>query len=1553
MSKFLSDADVFGAPVAKKEATQTPKPLSDEEVFGTKKPKVDAIDADASSVVNRVGNSLKTGVNSMVSNVSGLADMVLGIPGQALGIGAEQGARLVGAATGETRKQSAQSGAAIKHKLAEHPLNILSSPTKKLMHALGYKPGYDESDVAKAMETFSSWLDKGGEWVEQKTKGIILKEDFAALADQAMLGGGVHGVSATVKAVQKRPDLGTGNRAGYDAAAQREAAFREKQAASAAEAQAKQDAWAEKYSTKEGAETARAESQAKWAQQYKPPVVDERFPAARVEKSRMTEGQVMGEAPPTITAALEKVRAGQGFDLTAAEKVALRGLETSESPLVLPERFRDAKGAANPRLLAGLSAIGLGTILGQYFDPEEGAGMMIPFLGAGAVKGKGGMWHPDAVERLAAPLAERLKQGNYGAVLTDDAPALAEQFKPVQAKVDGMIRNYLNKHAGTATDPLKDVEVPLGMSTARWEALTDAAIAGETVKGPKGPEKQWGLAAGAMPGATMRKAMEGYLSHVGDYLLENVSPDKLAQYDLVRAVKETQKWDAEKAKKMNSVEGRMEGTTPFKEYPDGFKWVEVKSPDALKREGDVMGHCVGGYCDYVENGDAKIYSLRDAKGQSHVTIELQPTRDPVFNALPSELQLELHERAHKLHPEIKGGGWPIGNEAYVATMEKLLKEPRYQEALKGAAAEDIVQIKGKQNRAPSSDYLPYVQDFVKSGKWGEVGDLENSGLVRKDDIAGKAAPVYSKMQELLGDNLYVTPEEIAKAEIEARKQLPFYAALDEKLRGQRGSIDPELLKIIGIASVGAGVGTAFGAMAGSEKPIRDAVLGGLAGGMLRAPGAREVIGEAIKTADEFGGLISTRIKNYSPELHHRLIQHEKNVLQKTHQGIADGDAFFVALNKAKNPELDRAILTNDPARIRELVADNPELKKGWGKVQEVLIDLGLQLQKAGRLKSLKEGYFPRIVKDKEGLFAALGKDVSGPLEQKLFEAAKTARRDLTQMEESKIIDDYLKTPGRIGGQAGFTKGRKIGEVTEELQPFYATPTESFHSYVRSATSDIEKAKLFGKNLVEVEKNGQKYINLEDSIGEVIASERAKGKLTGPQLQELTDMLRARFGPGEQGAPGVFQDIRNIANAGLLGNFVSAATQMGDTAFQAVAQDLRSAIRGGAAAAGIKRKVDMKDFGLADHISEEFVSTRKSAKALNTMFKYSLFQGIDRFGKNANLNAALARYERLAQSEKGQAEITRKYGESFGEDLTKLVDELKAGKGGEQVDTLLFHELSRSQPVTKLEVPQKYLENPRGRIAYMLKTYMLKQVDFARREGYNEIAKGNVARGVANLTKLGLVLGVAGATTDMVKDYLLGRKVDFEATDIPMNALKTFGWSEYTMDKARQGKPVEAVSNVVAPPFQMFDEIVRADPKAIRYIPLVGKMLYERTEHGEKAQAKRERREELKRNPQLKEERLNSLDKIDSVDHRDMVFSDTPGHGITNVRELAEERIRRKLEQDPKYERAMRESEFVRERMRKVFKKSWQKNSEGTIDTAQNLRSQAAEAQRRAKRKFYI
>tara|TARA_B100000214_G_scaffold274245_1_gene204391 strand:- start:9776 stop:11968 length:2193 start_codon:yes stop_codon:yes gene_type:complete len=57
------------------------------------------------------------------------------------------------------------------------------------------------------------------------------------------------------------------------------------------------------------------------------------------------------------------------------------------------------------------------------------------------------------------------------------------------------------------------------------------------------------------------------------------------------------------------------------DFKNGFKMVKVP-PEDLSIEGELMGHCVGGYCDGVSKGEIAIYSLRDRRNKPHATIEV-------------------------------------------------------------------------------------------------------------------------------------------------------------------------------------------------------------------------------------------------------------------------------------------------------------------------------------------------------------------------------------------------------------------------------------------------------------------------------------------------------------------------------------------------------------------------------------------------------------------------------------------------------------------------------------------------------------------------------------------------------------------------------------------------------------------------------------------------------------------------------------------------------------------------------------------------------------------
>lgn len=186
------------------------------------------------------------------------------------------------------------------------------------------------------------------------------------------------------------------------------------------------------------------------------------------------------------------------------------------------------------------------------------------------------------------------------------------------------------------------------------------------------------------------------------------------------------------------------GVKLIREYPEnnpkGLRWVDLThegSDDAvealskqLKYEGDTMGHCVGGYCDDVTSGNTKIFSLRDAKGEPHVTIEVAP---PVIDDT-SWYNYAIRGMDPEELEALRAANTAPGQT--VADREAMRKAIEARPDFAGWVASrppEVRQIKGKQNLVPKADYLPFVQDFLTQpyhgGKWAEdIGDLKHLGL---------------------------------------------------------------------------------------------------------------------------------------------------------------------------------------------------------------------------------------------------------------------------------------------------------------------------------------------------------------------------------------------------------------------------------------------------------------------------------------------------------------------------------------------------------------------------------------------------------------------------------------------------------------------------------------------------------------------------------------------------------------------------------------------------------------------------------------------------------
>jgi hypothetical protein len=245
---------------------------------------------------------------------------------------------------------------------------------------------------------------------------------------------------------------------------------------------------------------------------------------------------------------------------------------------------------------------------------------------------------------------------------------------------------------------------------------------------------------------------------------DEIRPDQLNKVTVADAVKSVNdKRVREEQAAIRAMENN-KATKTHKEYPTGYRWVEISAnkdtplPEgwsydparevyidpngqstihnpiyldmqaALEHEGNVMGHCVGSYCDDVWRGNKRILSLRDPKGESHATVEVKPVR-----------------------------GFELGN--YAAD----LPEGEDVAAMKNPPVR-IAQIKGKQDEPVIDKYRSMVHDLVNTGKWHDVDDLHYAGLQRRGNV------LTEHEAQWLRDKGYQVPEYIPQKDVEVMRR---------------------------------------------------------------------------------------------------------------------------------------------------------------------------------------------------------------------------------------------------------------------------------------------------------------------------------------------------------------------------------------------------------------------------------------------------------------------------------------------------------------------------------------------------------------------------------------------------------------------------------------------------------------------------------------------------------------------------------------------------------------------------------------------------------------
>jgi hypothetical protein len=373
--------------------------------------------------------------------------------------------------------------------------------------------------------------------------------------------------------------------------------------------------------------------------------------------------------------------------------------------------------------------------------------------------------------------------------------------------------------------------------------------------------------------------------------------------------------------------------------------------------------------------------------------------------------------------------------------------------------------------------------------------------------------------------------------------------------------------------------------------------------------------------------------------------------------------------------------------------------------------------------------------------------------------------------------------------------------------------------------------------------------------QALVDEIQAGRLDSKGAKEIIGLLRGAFVKtgqysedaglafGKRDFAELSRGIKSLTTLAFLSSPLSTVTQLGDFAYN-LFENKQGAFQGDQDV-----QFDLSDVNLATkatgfEFSSDGTIPGKLQNAIDFMFNAIGFRQLDEGLKAKYLNSTYNRIKK--QLGKGTSESSSKAFEEISklmgtERAQKVVDDVRAGKKSDIVAEFLFYKLSGIAPVTKFDMPYWYLKNPNVRFLYALKSYTIKQLDYARRNVFKKIFSGNedeMQEGLQNLFQMLTALMIANAPVEFIHAFM--RKGDLPSmSDLTTeNFYRLLGLNSYTgMIAKRDGVGTAAMGMVTPPGVSVLDGVFKdivnfappvlsPDSKSVRYIPIVGRTIYD-------------------------------------------------------------------------------------------------------------------------------
>lgn len=551
--------------------------------------------------------------------------------------------------------------------------------------------------------------------------------------------------------------------------------------------------------------------------------------------------------------------------------------------------------------------------------------------------------------------------------------------------------------------------------------------------------------------------------------------------------------------------------------------------------------------------------------------------------------------------------------------------------------------------------------------------------------------------------------------------------------------------------------------------------------------------------------LSDRLRRVDKELARKIEDlPRKRVMRNSRYRKYFGDYIeFIYKYVAKNPE-DFEVLSwaqmngNEVAEMeiankykaqavngKNLVQLIKEKNEGLQKIWEEGVNAGLSI---GWL----EGYNPRRMANSDAFIEFLeGTEEWSAIDRVL----KIMGVDQgTNEQKAMAINKYFRgfePKDLAAAKPGNIKRRDIMYVTKAMSKFYKNSFEALVDYADDMAKAISIKEVFGIS----EKD------LDTSVGQLILNAREKYRLSHREEKLLKDAITAFVRPAK--ASQVVRGIKTFSYLTTITNFVSTISQLEDIGFAMAQWGHANTIR----AFGKKAKGDgwikLEQIG-GEVFDVDMRKERENAmdKGLRKFLGVNGFTFMDRLGKETYINADFQARQKMAKNNpaKLQKELEGMFTK---EEAKEVMTALKEGNlNNENLQSLLYFDLSAVQPMSLLDMPQRYaLGGGAYKLLYQLKSFAARRANYlytrTQEQFHNAKTPEEYSRAIADTMRFFTLMIGYGAMTNLLKDFLLGRSLDIteELLDtILQNAMVT----RYMIKRGKQD-PMNALVNAIMPP----------------------------------------------------------------------------------------------------------------------------------------------------------